>query len=314
MFFTREKLLERYGKLNWISPYSKIVAMHSDGFVELHEFHARNKCIGGSAWEVYHYPRVSSLVVGARREGARNIFVVKTGKTKLNLIPGIASAGIEEVKVLDNKIEITYSGLAGGGIAATICRGMAEDVEGIEIIEEGGGGKLGKARLILPVKEKVVIGVDDTDNKLEGATWSLVNEIAFELERRGFGDYLNHVIVQLYPRAPYKTTNCVSIAITFAIERDRVDELIDEFKKLVGEKSLSDETAIAIFKGITVSDELKTFGIEAKRGIVDFSYAEEVAKLNDVELISITGEMGKIGALAALAFENNPDDAVRILI
>lgn len=316
MFFTREKLLEKYGKIKWISPYSKIVAMYSDGFVEIHEFHSRNKCIGGSAWEVYHYPRVSSLIVDARREGARNIFVVKVGKTKLNLMPGIAGAGIEEVRLNGtnkNEIEVTYSGLAGGGIAATICRGMAEGVRGIEIIEEGGGGKLGKAKLILPMKRKVVIGVDDTDNNEEGATWSLVNEIAFELEMKGFGDYLNHTIVQLYPKVPHKTTNCVSIAVTFAVDDDKINKLINEFKKLLDERSLSGETAIAIYKKIDIPDLLKKYGLDVKKSVVELKYTEEVAVQNNVELISIKGEMGKIGALAAIAFENNPDEAVKVI-
>ncbi|RLI75073.1 hypothetical protein DRO97_04205 [Archaeoglobales archaeon] len=313
MFFTREELFGKYKEIKWISPYSKIVAMYSDGLVEIHEFHSRSRCIGGAAWEVYHYPRVSNLIVNARREGARNVFVVRIGKTKLKLIPGIAGAGIEEVSVEKNEIGITYSGLAGGGIAATICRGMAEGVKGIEIIEEGGGGKLGKAKLILPMKRKVVIGVDDTDNKESGATWSLVNEISYELETKGFGDYLNHVIVQLYPKTPHKTTNCVSIAVTFAVKEDKVNELIERFKKLLDERSLSDETAIAIYKKIAISESLKLYGLETKKKIIELKYTNDVAIQNGVELIPIKGERGKIGALAAVAFENNPDEAVKII-
>ncbi len=315
MFFTREKLLKKYGGINWVSPYSKIIAMYSDGFIEIHEFHARNKCIGGSAWEVYHYPRVSSLIVGARREGARNIFVAKIGKTKLSLLPGIASAGIEEVRVHEeiNEVEITYSGLAGGGIAATICRGMAEGVKGIEILKKGGGGKLGKAKLFLPIKKKVVVGVDDTDSKDEGATWSLVNEIAFELETKGFGDYLKHTITQLYPKNPYKTTNCVSVAVTFAVECNKVDHLVNEFKKLLNDRTLSDETAIAVFKKIVIPELLKKYGMEAKKRMLDLDYAERIANCCDIELTPIKGDMGKIGALASISFENNPDEAVKLV-
>ena len=312
MFITREKLLEKYGNVSWISPYSEIVAMYSDGFVELHEYHAREKCIGGSAWEVYHYPKVSNLIVHARREGARNIFVLKTGKTKLNLIPGIASAGVEEVRVDEQckEVEITYSGLAGGGIAATVCRGMARGVKGIEIIERGGGGKIGKAKLFLPIKKKIVVGVDDTDNKEEGATWSLVNEIAFKLEKAGFGKYLNHTIVQLYPKAPNKTTNCVSVSATFAADNDFA--LIRGFEKLIGDATLSDETAIAVYRKVIVEEILKKYGNEVKKKIVDLNYAENVAKQSKVKLISITGNLGKIGALAAVSFENTPDQAVKL--
>ncbi|TDA26126.1 MAG: hypothetical protein DSO00_07860, partial [Archaeoglobi archaeon] len=147
-YLSKEELLRQYGSLPWVSPYSRVVAMTDGEFVELHEFHARDRCYGGASWEVLHYPRVSDLVINARREGARNIFVLRPGKTELKLIPGIAGAGIEEVKLTD-RIEITYAGLAGGGIAATVCRGLADDVDGIEILELGGGAKLGKAKIRL---------------------------------------------------------------------------------------------------------------------------------------------------------------------
>ncbi|MEM2961332.1 MAG: hypothetical protein QXU67_06975, partial [Candidatus Bathyarchaeia archaeon] len=141
--------------------------------VELHEFHARNRCIGGSAWEIYHYSRVSPLVISARREGARNILVARVGECQLNLVQGIAGAGLEKVEMGEKDVRLTYMGLAGGGIAATICRGMAEGVKGIEIYQEGGGSNIGRASLLVPRRSKVVIGVDDTDQPSCGATWSL---------------------------------------------------------------------------------------------------------------------------------------------
>ena len=40
--------------------------------------------------------------------------------------------------------------------------------------------------------------------------------------------------------------------------------------------------------------------------------AEKMAEELDIELISVTGEQGKIGALSALGLYNNPDEAVKI--
>lgn len=246
VLMSREEVLKKYGGVEWISPYERIIAMHDGFHVELHEFHARGKCIGGAAWEIYHYPRVSNLVLKARREGARNIFVLKKGETTLRLVPGIAGAGVEKVEVVGDKVEVTYAGLAGGGIAATVCRGMAENVLGIEILEEGGGEKLGKAKLVLPAMEKVVIGVDDTDSKEGGATWALVNEIAYKLEKEGLGYYLLHTITQLYTKNPYKTTNCVSISVTFATQDS--EKLVKAFEKELRKSTFSDETAMAVYK------------------------------------------------------------------
>ncbi len=308
---SKNELTRKYGDIPWISPYERIVAMTAGKYIELHEFHARNRCSGGAAWEVYHYPRVSDLVIRARREGSRNIFVVKTGKAELNLIPGVAGAGMEMAEINGDNIEITYAGLAGGGIAATVCRGMAEGVRGIEIIQEGGGGKLGKAKLVVPAMKKVVIGVDDTDTKDGGATWSLVNEIAYRLERDGLGIYLLHTITQLYLENPYKTTNCVSISVTFAT-RD-VETLVDEFATMLEERTLSEETAMAVSTSIEICEEVRKYGMRAKRELLDVKDAREVAEQNQVELIAVTGERGIIGALAAIAFSDSPDEAVRIL-
>ncbi len=307
---SRDEVIKRYGGIEWISPYERIIAMSDRNHVEVHEFHARGRCIGGAAWETYHYPRVSDLVVEARREGARNIFVLKIGKTELNLIPGIAGAGIEEVALRGGEVEITYSGLAGGGIAATVCRGMAEGVKGIEIIEEGGGKKLGRAKLVLPAYEKVVIGVDDTDSEEGGATWSLVNEIAYRLEKKGLGVYLMHTITQLFTKNPYKTTNCVSISVTFATKDS--EKLVSEFEKMLRKSTFSDQTGMAVYRKVLTDEELIRFGEKVKREIVELSEAIEVAKKFGVELIEITGERGLIGSLAAISFSNNPEEAVKV--
>ncbi len=309
-FMSKKELIEKYGKIPWISPYEKVIAMTDGEYIELHEFHARGRCIGGAAWETYHYPRVSSLVISGRREGARNVFVLKTGKAELDLIPGIAGAGIESAELEDDLIEITYAGLAGGGIAATVCRGLADGVDGIEILSLGGGSELGKARIKLKRHSKVVIGVDDTDSSEGGATWALVNEIAYSLEKSGLAHYLSHSIVQLYTKAPEKTTNCVSISVAFATEHP--EKLISEFKKILEKNTYSDETAMAVFTKISVPEGLAEYAKSVKTRIVDLREAYEVAERYNVRVIPVTGERGIIGALASIPFASDPDRAVEV--
>ena len=62
--------------------------------------------------------------------------------------------------------------------------------------------------------QRVLIGVDDTDTPEEGATWTLVHNIARAVEDEQ-SVYLSHTIVQLFP-VPYRTKNCVSIVVEFA--------------------------------------------------------------------------------------------------
>ncbi|UCE72993.1 MAG: hypothetical protein JSV56_08110, partial [Methanomassiliicoccales archaeon] len=149
----------------WVTPFDKIVAAcdEKNSLIQIYEDHARGKCYGAAAWSAYHYKKTSSLVIDAWRDGPRDVFMLKIGTGKLKLIPSFSSAGIEQTELKGNECRITYVGLAGAGVGVTLCRGLAEGVKGVEIIEEGGGHKLGKAVLILPKMLKIHIGIDDTD-------------------------------------------------------------------------------------------------------------------------------------------------------
>jgi len=83
-YLSPEDVKERYLHLRYISSYERLYAPIDDSreFVEPQEYHARCKCSEGAAWEVYHYPRTSPLIIKARREGARNVFICRAGKAK----------------------------------------------------------------------------------------------------------------------------------------------------------------------------------------------------------------------------------------
>jgi methanogenesis imperfect marker protein 11 len=231
----------------------------------------------------------------------------------LHLVPGIAGAGIEQACVDGEEIKLTYAGLAGGGIAATICRGLASGVKRIEIKERGGGNQLGRATLILPLKHRLVVGIDDTDSPSGGATWSLSNELGNFLEKHGHADYLNHTIVQLYTGNPWKTTNGVSIALTFAVLPQKKEELIQIIKRQLRQNSQSSETAIALFEGIKPPDSIKVFALHAKTRIIEMEEAQTTARGENVSLVPVTGDRGIIGALAAIGYADEPDEAVKII-
>src|SRR5512136_1320614 len=187
--------MEILSSKKWISPHRKIVAAveKGTGVAELVEDHARGMCLGGSAWSLYHYSRNSRSVFWSKREGTRLFYKLRLSESNapFDLQASYHPASIESAVVEGKRVKVTYSGLAGAGVAA-LSRGMAEGVEGVEVSEWGGGKKLGRVTVVLPLKEKVIIGVDDTDKADEGATWSLVNEIAFELSKKAGVDYLEH--------------------------------------------------------------------------------------------------------------------------
>ena len=113
--------------------------------------------------------------------------------TKVRFPPGISA-----VSVIGDEIAVTYIGMGGGGVGATSCRAAAKGVLR-EQCDPSGGGKVASATLWLP-RQRVLIGVDDTDTAEEGATWTLVHNIARAVENEQ-SVYLSHTIVQLFPVA-----------------------------------------------------------------------------------------------------------------
>jgi len=308
MEILKPKDLKKKFKDPWVAPYEKVITLVDGDNVEIIEYHP---CISGSHWLVNQYKKNSPLILKAYRDGNKHVFLTKLGKTPLELKASVNAAGIEEVAIDGKFVKVTHSGLAGAGVGAGRCRGMAEGVDHIELLSEGGGSKEGKATIVTPVMEKITIGIDDTDTKEEGATWTTAHNIGIQLQKEGY-EYLDHVIVQLYPHNPNKTQNSVSIALTFAILPKQKERLINRIISLLKESTLSDDTAIAILDGIQIPKELKNYSMDAKTRMVTIDEAEKVANDLNIPLVSITGDNGKIGALAALGLYNNLFEATKV--
>jgi methanogenesis imperfect marker protein 11 len=292
----------------WISPYQKVITMVDQELVEIVEYHP---CVSGSHWIVNQYQRTSDLILKSYRDGNKHVFITRTGKTPLELKASVNAAGIEEVAVEGDEVRVVHAGLAGAGVGAAMCRGMAEGVKRVELYDVGGGSKLGKAAVITPRMEKIVLGVDDTDTKDEGATWTMAHNMGMELAKFGF-KYIDHVIVQLYPHNPHKTQNCVSVALTFAVKPGEKNKLIEKAIKILKEKTLSQKTAIAVLEGINIPLSLREYAERTKKSMINVDETEKVAKELGIELIEITGSQGKIGALAALGLYDDVEEAVKV--
>ena len=291
----------------WIAPYEKVLTMVDGDKVELVEYHP---CISGSHWLLHQYRNNSALIDSAYRDGNKHVYKCHVGSAPLDLKASFNAAGIDEIAIDGDEVKVTHAGLAGAGVGAGMCRGMGEGVKYIELLDVGGGSKVGRATVVTPKLEKVVIGVDDTDVKDAGATWTMAHNLGVELRDLGF-EYLDHIIVQLYPHNPHKTQNCVSIALTFAVEESKKQELIDKTIEILKRDTLSDKTAIAILEGLDIPEKLREYSIATKSGMMDIETAESVADELNIPLIAVTGEQGKVGALAALGLYDDVEEAVK---
>ena len=291
----------------WIAPYEKVLTMVDGDKVEIVEYHP---CISGSHWLLNQYRNNSELIDSAYRDGNKHVYKCHVGSAPLDLKASFNAAGIDEIIIDGDEVKVTHASLAGAGVGAGMCRGMGEGVKYIELIEVGGGSKAGKATVVTPKLEKVVIGVDDTDTKDAGATWTMAHNLGVELAGEGY-EYLDHIIVQLYPHNPHKTQNCVSIALTFAVEESKKQDLIDRVIEILKRDTLSDKTAIAILEGLDIPRKLREYAMATKTGMMDVETAESVAKELDIPLIAVSGEQGKVGALAALGLYDDVEEAVK---
>jgi methanogenesis imperfect marker protein 11 len=286
----------------YVIHYPRIVAVadESGGNVELIEFF---DCIGGAMWSKCHYVK-SPIVEDVRCVGGTMRYALKTGTVDLALEGSRFPAGISACTVDDEEIAVTYIGMGGGGVGAAACRSDAKGVLRSRS-DPAGGGKVAGATIWLPRMQRVLIGVDDTDTSEEGATWTLVHNIARAVEDEQ-SVYLSHTIVQLFP-VPYRTKNCVALVAEFAT-RDP-EGLVLRFHQLLEEYTLSEKTGLAVYTGFTVSDDLLAYGRKVKRGEVETGLA---ASIRDPRLRIVMNGRGIVGAVAALPFFTMYEEALEL--
>ncbi|MHC1626768.1 MAG: methanogenesis marker protein 11 [Methanoculleaceae archaeon] len=261
-------------------------------------------CIGGAMWVKKHY-RKSPLVESVRTVGSTNRYILRTGSTSLPLAGPVFAAGIAGVAAGTDDITITYRGLGGGGVGAAVCRATARGVIGA-IADPCGGGQEAGSTIRLPRRERVLIGVDDTDTAEKGATWTLCHNIAGSVADED-SYYLSHTIVQLYP-VRFRTKNCVSIVCEFATTDP--ERLIDRFARLLEGYTLSSETGMAVFRGFDPSP-LRRFGERVKRGEIS---ADELDAIDDPRFSIRMDGRGVVGATAAIPFATRFDRALELSV
>lgn len=307
---TPDELKEKYDD-PWITPYHEILTVTDtdEEKIELIEYHP---CPIGSDWMITQYKQTSPLITDAKRDGNKHTYYVNKGKTELTLKPSYQAAGIEEAIIENDEIKIVHAGLAGAGVGAAFCRGKADGVKRVELLDKGGGSKVGRAAIITPKLKKVIIGLDDTDIPTEGATWTLANNIANEIQEEKGYKYLEHITCQLYPNNPNKTKNCVSIILVFAVKEEEKEDLISIVKSKLKEKTLSENTAFVVYDKLEVPSAVQQYGLEAKKSMKYFDEAERIALENNIRIEYVTGHAGLIGALAAIGLYNNPEEYAKV--
>lgn len=314
--YTTKQLRAKLRHKKWIMEYNQLFGIvdNSTGKVMYIEQYGPLNGFFIEGWRAHHFPHTSSIVEKSYREGGSTIFILKQGKAKLKLVPAFSPIGIEECTVIGKDVHITIAGLGGGGVSASFSRGLAKGVKKVEVIESGGGTKPGKGRITLPKSKLVLIGIDDTDNLEEGATFSLAHNIALDIAKMYGVYYAIHNNVQLFPNNPHKTKNCMGTVIGFIFESNSSrSKIISEFKKQLRKYSVSNETGMAVMDGFNIPKKLQEYSLKAKNSFIDkVDEPLNIAKHLGIDTFAVTGSKGLIGAVASLGYFDNPELAASL--
>jgi len=269
---------------------------------------------GTIEWDAINRSRAGGVVTGCMVEGTAMTLRTKLGRAPVNFgaaAHDIGGQALEGVEISGNEVITSWSGIAGAGVGVAACLPQAPGVLRSEYPSEDdlkvGGARTNRVRIFSPKYEKVCFGIDDTDTKMEGATWVMALKCAESCRIEGV-EFLNMRLVQLNPKVPHKTTNCVGSALNFAVKPRNVPELREYIRSFVEEHTFSGDTGIACYRGIDFMMDSPAFRW-VKTEIMTLEQAEREAQTLGIEFIDNNAKKGRIGALGAVLWGNRGIEA-----
>lgn len=274
------------------------------------------KCIakGPGEWDVVNRKRSGGVIKDIRMDGQTLIMDVVIGEKELHFGPvseHVGGQGLAALKVEGDRVRTTWYGIAGATVGIGACIPQCPNVIQTEYPDDFkiGGAHIAHVDIITPKTVRVIVGVDDTDTKEKGASWVTTLKMGNNCP---IGTFIEHKIIQLNPKVPNKTTNCCSTAVSFAVKEDEIPALIEFCKDFVKKESFSKDSVMTVYKGLSVPKPLREYGLRAKTEILVEEDAFKAAERCGIQVISITGMGGVIGAVAAIGCFDMGGDAAGI--
>ncbi len=292
-----EEVTKQFGKLFCRGVYTIVDEAHRKAMI-IEDCSAK----GPVEWDAINRKRAGGVITDVRVEGTTLIMNSLIGEREIKFGPAskdLGGQGLKALKVEGDKVKTTWVGLAGAsvGIGACLPQGPGTiEVEYPEEVKIGGAHRV-EVSITTPKMIRVIYGVDDTDTKERGASWSMVLKMA---RSAPVGHFLEHKIIQLNPNVPEKTTNCVSVGVSFAVTEKDLPQLTQYVIQYLKENTLSQHTVLAVFIGLDIPEEVQSYAWKAKSVIYTIEDARKVAQRNRIDLIEVTGKRGMIGAVAAV--------------
>jgi methanogenesis imperfect marker protein 11 len=292
-----EEVESKYGKLFCRGVYTMVDEAEGTARI-IEECSAR----GPVEWDAVNRRRAGGAITDIWVEGTTLIMDTIIGEREVKFGPAskdLGGQGLKSLRVEGDLIKTTWVGLAGASVGIGAC--LPQGPGTIEAVypddaKVGGANRI-EVTISTPKMIRAVFAVDDTDTKERGASWVLMLKAAREAP---VGHLLVHRIVQLNPNVKEKTTQCVSVGVSFAVKEKEFPELRQHFIDYLRKGTISQNTVLAICKGLRIPEVVQEYGLRAKREVLKVEDAISAAKKGGVELVEITGPRGAIGALAGI--------------
>lgn len=257
---------------------------------------------GPVEWDAVNRRRAGGAITDIRVEGTTLIMDTIIGEREVRFGPAskdLGGQGLKSLKVEGDMVKTTWVGLAGAsvGIGACLPQGPGTIEATYPDDARVGGANRIEVTIATPKMIRAVFAVDDTDTKEKGASWVLMLKAARDAP---VGHLLVHKIVQLNPNVKEKTTQCVAVGVSFAVIEKDFPELRRHFIEYIKKGTYSQNTVLAISKGLRIPEIVREYGQRAKREVLSVEDALSAARKGGVELVEITGPRGAIGAVAGI--------------
>lgn len=262
------------------------------------------KCVaqGPGEWDIVNRRRTKGVITDIRMKSNMLVMDTVIGERELSFGPvtsDVGGQGLQALKVEGDEVRTTWYGIAGASVGIGACIPQCRDVIRTEYPDDFmiGGAHRAHVDIITPKLVRVIIGIDDTDTKEKGASWVTSMRLGTTCP---IGRFIEHKIIQLNPKVPNKTTNCCSTAVSFAVREEEIPALIEYAVDFVRKESYSEDSVITVYQGLQVPEALRDFGWSCKSVLYTPEDAIRAAEENGVQIISVTGTKGVIGAVAAI--------------
>ena len=292
-----DEVEQRYGKMFCQGFFTMVDEEH--GVAQIIE-----KCVaqGPGEWDIVNRRRTKGVITDIRMKSNMLVMDTVIGERELSFGPvttDVGGQGLQALKVEGDEVRTTWYGIAGASVGIGACIPQCRDVIRTEYPDDFmiGGAHRAHVDIITPKLVRVIIGIDDTDTKEKGASWVTSLKLGTTCP---IGRFIEHKIIQLSPKVPNKTTNCCSTAVSFAVREEEIPALIEYAVDFVRKESYSEDSVITVYQGLHVPEALRDFGWSCKSVLYTPEDAMRVAEENGVQIISVTGTKGVIGAVAAI--------------